>query len=315
MRRRVVTQEKNNKEKKINKKYKDSVFTDLFFEDEKAKERELELYNALFDTDYKMEDVDIEKICVDDVVYMKLKNDVSFGMNNRVVVFCEHQSTINGNMPLRDLLYVARTYEKIIPVKERYRRYTVKIPRPEFFVFYNGQADQKVEFTQKLSDAYLDNDDSANVSLELTVKVININTKAGNELLKKCKVLEEYSKFVEKVWEYRNKGVEDYMKEAIRYCIKHHILEEYLLRKGSEVVNFLCAEYDYEMDLQVHEEEAYKDGIKRGREEGIQQGIRAIIKDSIADKKEKKEILEKLIMYFSLTETEAENMFEKYSNH
>lgn len=289
------------------------MFTDLFFEDEKAKERELELYNALFGTDYKIEDVTIEKIRVDDVVYMKLKNDVSFGMNNRLLVFCEHQSTMNGNMPLRDLLYVSRTYEKIVPVRERYKKETYKIPRPEFFVFYNGQYDEKVESVQKLSDAYLDSEEDDNVSLELVVKVININTKAGGELLKKCKVLEEYSKFVEKVREYKNAGVDDYMKSAITYCIKNHILEEYLSRKGSEVVNFLCAEYDYEMDLQVHEEEAYEKGMEQGRQQVIKQSVKAIVRDSLEEKKEEKQVIEKLMEYFSLTETEAKEMYKKYS--
>ncbi|MCI8956355.1 MAG: hypothetical protein HFG29_05105 [Eubacterium sp.] len=260
-----------------------------------------------------MEEVTIEKIRVDDVVYMKLKNDVSFGVNNRLLVFCGHQSTMNGNMPLRDLLYVARTYEKIVPLRERYRKETYKIPRPEFFVFYNGQSDEKTEFIQKLSDAYLDSKEDDNVSLELIVKVININTKAGNELLEKCKVLEEYSRFVEKVWEYKNAGVDDYMKSAITYCIKNHILEEYLSRKGSEVVNFLCAEYDYEMDLQVHEEEAYERGMAAGLEQGRQQVMITVIKEGIKDKKKENEVLEQLVRYFSLTDTEAKDMYNLYS--
>ncbi|MCI9126733.1 MAG: hypothetical protein HFG28_06005 [Eubacterium sp.] len=147
--------------------------------------------------------------------------------------------------------------------------------------------------------------------------MININTKAGGELLRKCKVLEEYSKFVEKVREYKNAGVDDYMKSAITYCIKNHILEEYLSRKGSEVVNFLCAEYDYEMGLQVHEEEAYEKGLSAGLEQGrqqvIKQSVKAIVRDSVKEKKEEKQVIEKLMEYFSLTETDAEEMYKKYS--
>ena len=96
---------------------------------------------------------------------------------------------MNGNMPLRDLLYVARTYEKIVPVRERYKKETYKIPRPEFFVFYNGQYDEKVEFVQKLSDAYLDSEEDDNISLELVVNMISISIKADGELMKKCKIL------------------------------------------------------------------------------------------------------------------------------
>ena len=74
-------------------------------------------------------------------------------MNDRAIVLCEYQSTINGNMPLRDLLDVARTYEKIVLVKERYKKETGKIPRTESWVFYNGQSDEKVELTQKIKSS------------------------------------------------------------------------------------------------------------------------------------------------------------------
>ena len=42
---------------KENRKHKDSVFTDLFENDETTRKNVLELYNALFDTDYTDEAV------------------------------------------------------------------------------------------------------------------------------------------------------------------------------------------------------------------------------------------------------------------
>lgn len=265
-------------EEKINKNYKDSVFVDLFYEDEKAKENELSLYNALFGTNYTLDDVEIEKIRVEGTIYMNLRNDVSFNVGNRVLVFSEYQSTINGNMPLRDLMYVARTYEKMVPVKSRYKAKTVKIPKPEFFVFYNGTEKVESEYELKLSDAYIeraqvDNKDEDDLSLELKVKVININSNSGNDVLEKCKVLREYTQLVEKVRELKTQGETGYMKKAIKYCIEHHILEEYLRRKGSDVVGFLCAEYDYEMDMQVKGEEKYEEGYAAGEIAGKTQGI------------------------------------------
>lgn len=253
---------------KINKKYKDSVFVDLFYEDEKAKENELSLYNALFGTNYTLQDIEIQKIRVDNTVYMNLKNDVSFSVGNRVLIFGEHQSTINGNMPLRDLMYIGRVYEKIVPVEKRYKIKTVKIPRPEFYVFYNGIDNIESESTVKLSSAYIDNVPGDDVSLELEVKIININSKVGNKVLKRCKILNEYAQFVECVREFRVSDEKDYMKKAIEHCIEHHILEEYLRRKGSEVVSFLCAEYNYEMDMKVKGQEKYEDGFEDGFEDG-----------------------------------------------
>ena len=42
---------------KENRKHKDTVFTDLFTNDETARKNVLELYNALFDTSYTDEEI------------------------------------------------------------------------------------------------------------------------------------------------------------------------------------------------------------------------------------------------------------------
>ena len=44
-----------------NRKYKDSVFTDLFGSDRDGKKNFLELYNALSGNDYKLNEVDLER--------------------------------------------------------------------------------------------------------------------------------------------------------------------------------------------------------------------------------------------------------------
>lgn len=54
----------------------------------------------------------------------------------------------------------------------------------------------------------------------------------------------------------KEKDVEPY-KHAIEECIEKGILADYLKRKGSEVVNMLTAEYDYETDIEVQRGEAY----------------------------------------------------------
>lgn len=53
--------------------------------------------------------------------------------------------TVNPNIPLRDLLYIAREYEKIIAVRDRYKTSLVKIPVPRFIVFYNGTEEYPAE--------------------------------------------------------------------------------------------------------------------------------------------------------------------------
>ena len=203
---------------------------------------------------------------------MNFQNDISFGVDGKVMVFGEHQSSINENMPLRSLMYVGRAYEKIVPVRERYKKKMRKLPQPEFYTFYNGKETWGKEKILRLSDAYLLQIDDP--MLELTVKVININHKENHEILKKCSVLREYSEFVEIVRKHKEAGEQEYFRKAIDECIKRGILKEYLERKGSEVLNMLIAEYDYDLDIEVQREEAYEDGMKEKLVELIRKKVK-----------------------------------------
>ena len=225
---------------KENRKHKDSVFVDLFYEDETAEGNLLSLYNALHGTDIRDESR-IRKVRVEDVLYKNFKNDISFEVDGQVIVFGEHQSTVNPNMPLRCLLYAGRAYEQLVEEEARYRTTLVKIPTPEFYTFYNGKQENPLEQTLSLSDAFLS--PAGSNSVELKVRVININSDKAHGLLGKCRILREYSLFVEEVRKYADD--EGRLKRAINTCIDRGILSEYLKRKGSEVRNMLIAEYSY----------------------------------------------------------------------
>ena len=245
---------------KENREHKDSLFVDLFYQDETAKKNLLSLYNALHDTNYEDETI-IRKVKIDDVLYKNFKNDISCEVNGLVLVFGEHQSTINRNMPLRCLMYVGRAYEQLVDSKARYRTTLVKIPTPEFYVFYNGEKEQPLEQVLTLSDAFMN--PAGENSVELKVKVININSDKAHEVLDKCGILKEYSQFISMVRKHWDE--EGAIKKAIKECIEKGILADYLKRKGSEVENMLIAEYSYEEDMQVKLQE----GIWQGRREGI----------------------------------------------
>jgi hypothetical protein len=49
---------------------------------------------------------------------MERVNGLSFEIGDKLMVVLEHQSTVNPNMPLRCLLYLARLYEKITGSRE-----------------------------------------------------------------------------------------------------------------------------------------------------------------------------------------------------
>ena len=75
-------------------------------------------------------------------------------------------------------------------------------------------------------------------------------------------MLKEYSLFIDTVRKYSKE--EDSIKKAIHKCMERGILADYLQRKGSEVMNMLIAEYSYEKDIQVKQEEALQLGEKKG---------------------------------------------------
>ena len=92
----------------VNREYKDSVFIHYLSQSD---DRLVEIYNAIAGTDYPL-DTPIEKNTLTDILYKDRVNDISFTLDGRTLVLFEHQSTINHNMALRLLLYVAKLYEK-----------------------------------------------------------------------------------------------------------------------------------------------------------------------------------------------------------
>ena len=260
---------------KTNKKYKDTVFRMIF----NNKKEALGLYNNLFDTNYTDESL-VNIVTLEDVLFIPRKNDIAFTMNGQFIVLIEHQSTINENMPLRFLIYIARLYEKIIEADNIYKRKLVKIPSPEFTVLYNGREDlmqngRKVtELELRLSDAFKD---GKQAQLELKVKVIDIRYTSHNKAVTKNDTLEEYSRFIQIVEECRRTedNVDDAMKKAVNIALQNNILTEFLIKNSSEVRNMLTLEYDEEVAKRVEREEAREEGLNEGLSLGLRRGEEA----------------------------------------
>lgn len=235
-----------------------------------AKENFLSLYNALHGT--KLTAIEhLKNIRLDQVLYMTFYNDVSYLVDNKIIVLAEHQSTINPNMPLRCLEYVSRLYETLFESKEKYSRRLLNIPTPEFYVFYNGEEAYPSDKTLKLSEAFIERGTETN--LELTVKVININRQNRHPVLENCRTMQEYSIFVETVRKWKEIDSQNGFEKAVEECIENNILREYLKRKTKEVLNMLLAEYDYETDIAVQRAEEHEIAFAEGIEQGIEQGF------------------------------------------
>jgi len=252
---------------KTNRNYKDSVFTKLFSDPDLLRD----LYRALGDVTLP-NDAPVSINTLENVLYMDFFNDISFMVNGKLVVLIEHQSTINPNMALRMFFYISKVLEKMIKRKGLYTGKLLKIPRPEFYVLYNGKKPYPDEIILKLSDLFEEPlfPEKTRPLLELEVKVLNINEGKNKETVKRCKILEEYSIFVAKVNEYLQKfnDKEKAIEEAIKYCVKNDILREFLETHGSEVLNMLLEEWNIDDAKEVWQEEAREEG----REEGLMKG-------------------------------------------
>ncbi|MCL2220245.1 MAG: hypothetical protein FWC23_09285, partial [Chitinispirillia bacterium] len=89
-----------------NREFKDGMFRAIF--KEPAEFRRVASY--LLKTDFGP-DTPMEEVTLSSPLYMGPKNDVSFLVDGRLIVFTEHQSTVSPNIPLRFLIYVADTYK------------------------------------------------------------------------------------------------------------------------------------------------------------------------------------------------------------
>ena len=262
-----------------NRNHKDSLFIDLFCKDKLVgKKNFISLYNALHNTNLDLEHTKLEEVNIENVLYMALSNDIAMLVDNRLVVLVEHQSTINENMPLRLLEYISRIYEQLVPSEDRYEKKMIKIPYPEFFVFYNGTEDYPVETELRLSDAFIFPDEKYNIknkdfSLEIKVRIVNINSDKQSPILKQCKMLEEYSLLIDYIRESKKQNPKAPLEQAINKALQNGVLSEYLQRKSTEIKNMLIAEYSYETDIKVQRREAYREGLAEGIEQGISQGI------------------------------------------
>ena len=268
---------------KTNTKHKDSVFSLLFNDPDLLRE----LYCALENVNLPP-DIPVFINTLKDVLYMDMFNDISFVIGNKLVVLIEHQSTINPNMALRLLMYIARVYEKIIDTKNLYSSKLLSIPKPEFFVLYNGKKPYPDEQILRLSDMFntlekLGLPEKPLLSLELNVRVININEGRNIDIASRCRKLSEYSAFIAKVREFEKKlgDKSEAMKAAIKYCLNHDILKEFIQSHASEVENMLITEWNTEEAKQVWYEEGLEDGEQKGLEKGREKEREAVAKNAL----------------------------------
>lgn len=272
---------------KGNREHKSTLFCKVF-EDKKYL---LELYNGVNQTNYQNVD-DLEVNTLENVVYITMKNDLSFLIDCNLNLY-EHQSTINPNMPLRGLLYLAQLYNKYI-AKHNLNLFSSsaqKIPVPQYVVFYNGTQEQQDEQILLLSELFQKKDKRQRVDgcLECQARMLNINYGRNKELLNKCRRLEEYAIFVAKVRQYAAEDIEkreSAIARAIDECIEEGILEDILKEQKAEVLELVLTTFNRELYEQGLKEDATKEANEKIAD------LRQQLKDSDKQLEDKEKQLE-----------------------
>lgn len=263
---------------KVNRVYKDRLFRLIF----SSKEELLALYNAVRGTQYKDAEA-LEITTLDDVLYMGMKNDLSFLLDD-VLNLYEHQSTYCPNMPLRGVFYLADIYRKYVDASggDLYGSRRLMLPLPQYLVFYNGTAQLPDRMVLKLSESYyLPEGLAAEPSLECSALMLNINLGHNRELMDNCRKLWEYAVFVERIRERLAAGeqLEEAVKQAVDICMKEGVLADILRTQRAEVEELMWAEFNEERFIAKEKEYSWEDGNKAGKVKGRAESILEILEE------------------------------------
>ena len=240
-----------------NRKYKDTVFRKLFSD----RKNLLSLYNAINGTAY-MDASQLEIVTLDNAIYMGMKNDLAFIINTNLFLY-EHQSTYNPNMPLRDSFYISGEYQKLVDLKSLYTSTRLRIPTPNFIVFYNGTEKNEDRWVEYLSESY--ENMSGEPNLELKVIILNINVGHNKKLMEECQTLREYAQYVAKVRRYSEEiELNTAVECAVSESIQEGILKEFLQKNRAEVIAMSIFEYNEEEEKRKLRKAEYEAGMAEG---------------------------------------------------
>ncbi len=232
--------------------HKDNLFCTLFNEE---KQGLLDLYNVLNGTKYT--DInDLKIVTIKSALYITYRDDVAYLLNGTINLY-EHQSTINPNMPVRFLIYLATEYQKIVEDRNNniYGSKLVSLPTPKCVVFYNGDEECEDSFLLRLSNAFENKDIDADA--ELTVTVFNINKDHNKNIMNDCPTLAGYVHLIDKISRYKlTMPLRKAIDRAIDECIKEGHLEDFLRRHRAEVLGMLIFNEDKKKYLQAVREDA-----------------------------------------------------------
>ena len=264
----------NNNGDGINREYKDRLFK-FIFGNPNHKEWALDVFNTLGNTNYTDADA-VEFTTIEDVVYLGMKNDVSF-LFGGIMSFYEQQSKVDRTLPVRFLSYSSMVYNKHIERSWNVDgHFPKKFPIPICVCFYNGTLNQPDRLELKFSDLFTETPlpYAIKPSIEITVTVFNVNSGRNKELLDKCKPLADYSWFVGRTRfnQTRTNTKEEAVDLTLKEMPNDSVLKQFLLENQAEVKSMWITEYNEERAHAQSREEGYEEGREEGFDEGVSVG-------------------------------------------
>ena len=165
-----------------------------------------------------------------------------------------------------------------------YSKHLVKIPAPEYFVFYNGPLTDMPEERKELhlSDAF--DMPIEHGKFEWTATMLNINYGYNKELMDKCPILKEYAIFVDRVRRYSKAAtLTEAVDRAIEECIEENVLKDFLSKNRREAKNMVLTEFDEKKYLAMMRKEEWEDGHAAGLREGETKGRLTLFTSMLSD--------------------------------
>jgi len=230
------------------RKIYDSVFCDLF-QDPKY---QLEAYKAIHPEDTDVTVDDIKDVTLEAIFLDGIYNDLGFTVGNVTILLFEEQARWSRNITVRSLMYLGESYNRYLhnTNQDYYGDTPVKLPKPEFYMLYTGDA-RHTEEELSMADIYWNGD---NGTLDLKVKVLY-----GDD---RHSILSQYVQFTQI---YKQKSRElgknrEAVLATLKECKERNILKEYIENREAEVIGIMMALYDKDSYMKLFESRKEKEG-------------------------------------------------------
>lgn len=263
---------------KENRKYQDSFFKSLFKEPKYQKI----LYEELHPEDAEdLKESDFENIELENIFTIDVYNDVCFRVKNHLIVLMEHQSSLNPNMPIRMLLYLAEEYKRIITNSKKWgailSQNLVKLPTPEMYIVYTGN--KNIPTKLSIKDAFL-SENTSDFKLSLDIPVYTIHNSIG--------VLGEFTSMIYEIKEcvlQKDISILKAVEEVVKKYSSGFIISDFLSEK-EDVIDMMNQQFTWEelqeMKLQSEVEYAVEEATQQVTQQVTQQAMK-ITYDTLCD--------------------------------